>query len=119
MPPKRSKPPPKSAAVVERWRDEDVSDLTENQIAWLAANPDVDAASVIATIRKNRGTPPAAPPAAHDSDDDWGAEASRMATGPDFPTRSVDPVIESSILGKRPQPPYLGSLILPCSVVRR
>jgi hypothetical protein len=105
MPPKCNKPPPKSAAVVEQWRDEDVSDLTENQIAWLAANPDVDAASVIATIRKNRGTTPAAPTAAHDSDEDWGAEASQMATGPDFPTCAVDPVIESSILGKQPQPP--------------
>jgi hypothetical protein len=104
MAPKRNKPPPKSAAVVERWRDEDVSDLTENQIAWLAANPDVDAASVIATIRKNRGPAPAAPPA-HESDDEWGAETSQMAIGPDFPARAVDPVIESSILGKRPQPP--------------
>jgi hypothetical protein len=105
MPPKRSKPPPKSAAVVERWRDEDVSDLTENQIAWLAANPDVDAASVIAMIRKNCGPAPAAPSAAHESDDEWGAETSQMAIGPDFPACAVDLVIESSILGKRPQPP--------------
>jgi hypothetical protein len=29
----------------------------------------------------------------------------KMATGPDFPSQAVDPVIESSILGKRPQPP--------------
>jgi hypothetical protein len=105
MPPKRNKPPPKSAAVVEGWRDQDLSDLTEGQIAYLAANPDVDAASVIATIRKKRALAPAAPPAAHESsDDEWGAEASQMATGPDFPARSVDPIIESSILGKRPQP---------------
>jgi len=104
MPPKRSKAPPKSAAVVEGWRDQDVSDLTESQIAFLATNPDVDAASVIATIRKKRAPAPVAPPAAHESDDEWGAETSQMATGPDFPARSVDPVIESSILGKRPQP---------------
>jgi hypothetical protein len=103
MPPKRNKPPPKSATVVEGWCDQDLSDLTENQISWLAANPDVDAVSVIATILANRGTTPAEPPAAHDSDEDWGAEASQMAT--DFPARSVDPIIESSILGKRPQPP--------------
>jgi hypothetical protein len=107
MPPKRSKPPPKSAAVVEGWRDQDLSDLTEGQIAYLAANPDVDAVSVTATIHKNRAAALAAvPPAAHESsDDEWGAETSRMAIGPDFPTHSVDPVIQSSILGKRPQLP--------------
>jgi hypothetical protein len=91
--------------TVEEWHDQDVSDLTEHQIAWLAANPEVDAASVIAKIHKNCGTAPAAPLATHDSDEDWGAEASQMATGPDFPSQSVDPVIESSILGKRPQLP--------------
>jgi hypothetical protein len=86
MPPKRNKPPPKSAAVVEGWRDQDLSDLTEGQIAYLAANPDVDAASVIATIRKKRAHVPAAIPAAlESSDDEWGAETSQMATGPDFP----------------------------------
>jgi hypothetical protein len=106
MPPKRNKPPPKSAAVVEGWRDQDLSDLTEGQIAYLAANPDVDAASVIATIRKKRAPVPAAIPAAlESSDDEWGAETSQMAIGPDFPARAVDPVIESSILGKQPQPP--------------
>jgi hypothetical protein len=105
MPPKCSKALPKSAAIVEGWRDQDLSDLTEHQISWLAANPEVDAASVIATIRKNRGLPPAVPPHPHDSDDNWGAEPSQMATGPDFPSQTVDPVIESSILGKRPQPP--------------
>jgi hypothetical protein len=106
MPPKRNKAPPKSAAVIEGWRDQDLSDLTEGQIAYLAANPDVDAASVIATVHKKRASVPAAPPAAHKlSDDEWGAETSQMATGPDFPARAVDPVIESSILGKRPQPP--------------
>jgi hypothetical protein len=106
MPPKHNKPPPpKSAAVVEGWRDQDLSDLTEGQIAYLATNPDVDAASVIATIRKKRAPVPAAPPAAHESDDEWGVETSQMATGPDFPARAVDPTIESSILGKQPQPP--------------
>jgi hypothetical protein len=105
MPPKRSKAPPKSAAVVEGWRDQDLSDLTEHQISWLAANPEVDAASVIAKIRKNRGPPPAVPSRPSESDDEWGVEASQMATGPDFPSQTVDPVIESSILGKRPQPP--------------
>jgi hypothetical protein len=105
MAPKRNKPPPKSAAVVEGWRDQDLSDLTEHQISWLAANPEVDAASVIANIRKNRGPPPAIPSCPSESDDEWGVEASQMATGPDFPSQAVDPVIESSILGKRPQPP--------------
>jgi hypothetical protein len=106
MPPKRNKPPPKSAAIVEGWRDQDLSDLTEGQIAYLAANPDVDAVAVIATIRKNRAAALASePPAAHESsDDEWGAEASQMATGPDFPSQTVDLTIESSILGKRPQP---------------
>jgi hypothetical protein len=103
MPPKRSKAPPKSAAVIEGWRNQDVSDLTEGQTAYLAANPEVDAASVIATIRKNHAAALAIPPAAHDSDKDWGAETSQMATGPDFPAHTVDPVIQSSILGKRPQ----------------
>jgi hypothetical protein len=105
MPPKRSKAPPKSATVIEGWHDQDLSDLTEHQIAWLAANPEVDAASVVAKIRANRGPPPAIPSRPHDSDNDWGVEASQMATGPDFPSQTVDPVIESSILGKRPQPP--------------
>jgi hypothetical protein len=107
MPPKHSKPPPKSAAIVEWWRDQDLSDLTEGQIAYLAANPDVDAVSVIAMIRKNRAAALAiVPPAAHESSDNkWGAEVSQMATGPDFPSQTVDLIVESSILGKRPQPP--------------
>jgi hypothetical protein len=107
MPPKCSKAPPKSAAVVEGWRNQDVSDLTEGQIAYLAANPEVDAVSVIATICKNHAAALAIPPAAHDSDEDWGAETSQMATGPDFPAHTVDSVIQSSILGKRPRPPSL------------
>jgi hypothetical protein len=83
MPPKRNKPPPKSAAVVEGWWDQDLSDLTEGQIAYLAANPDVDAVTVIATIRKNRAAALAIePPAAHElSDDEWGAEVGHMAEG--------------------------------------
>jgi hypothetical protein len=105
MPPKRSKAPPKSTAVVEGWHDQDLSDLTEHQIAWLAANPEVDAASIIAKICAQCEPPPPVPSRPHDSDDNWGTEASQMATGPDFPSQTVDPVIESSILGKRPQSP--------------
>jgi hypothetical protein len=106
MPPKHNKPPPKSATIVEWWRDQDLSDLTEGQITYLAMNQDVDTTSVIATICKNRAAALApAPPAAHESDDDWGAEISQMATGPDFPSQTVDPIVKSSILGKWPQPP--------------
>jgi hypothetical protein len=114
MAPKRNnKPgpraPPLSQPVVHGWQDQDLSDLSESQIAFLAANPEVDAASVIATVCRNRAAASASavePSAQRPSLWSTVNESSDDNT-PSSPS-IFDKLIKGSVLGKRPQPPSPG-----------
>jgi hypothetical protein len=111
MPPKHNKPAskPKSAAVVYDWQDQDLTGLNEDQMSFLAQNPQ-SAPGIIELLRK-KGTLPPPPRTPFPSFFPMFGGSSSMATEPDF-AAPVDPVVESAVLGKRPQPPSPAPLAL-------
>jgi hypothetical protein len=100
-------PTPKEEGGGNRSR----SNVNEDQMSFLAQNPE-SAPGIIELLRTKGTLPPRTPSLTFFPS--FGGP-SQMATEPDF-SAPVDPVIESAVLGKRPQPPSPApSALLPTS----